>query len=85
LSNALRAAGFDDVREETRVVELVWPGNAQTSRDWWMGLNGIAQQITPERLQVLETDLIASFNRYADGDTLRFSAPIVVGSGRNGS
>jgi SAM-dependent methyltransferase len=82
LTNALRAAGFKDVREETRIVELIWPGNAETSRDWWMGLTGIAQQIAPERLQALETDLLASFNRYADGDTLRFTAPVVIGSGQ---
>jgi SAM-dependent methyltransferase len=82
LTNALRSAGFVDVREETRVIEIVWPGNAESMRDWWMALTRIADQVPSELLPALDADLLASLNRYADGEGLHFTAPVVIGSGQ---
>jgi SAM-dependent methyltransferase len=82
LAAELRTAGYDDVREETRTVDLVWPGNAETLWQWWSGLTRIGQVVSPDQLETLRNDLMASFNRYADGDSTRFSADVVIASGR---
>jgi len=83
LSAELTTAGYEDVREETRNIDLVWPGNADTLWHWWSGLTRIAQLVSPDQLETLRHEAIASFNRYAEGDATRFSADVVIASGRS--
>jgi hypothetical protein len=82
LSAELWTAGYDDVKEETRTFDLVWPGTAETLWRWWTGMTRIDQQIPSDQLETFRHDLMASFNRYADGDSTRFSADVVIASGR---
>ncbi len=81
LGAALRAAGFADVREETLVVEMVWPGRVETLREQWLDLTGIGGRIPAERRADFERDVLAGLNRYADGETVRLAAAVVVASG----
>ena len=82
LAAALRAAGFGDVREEARRVEMVWPGRAETLRDQWFDLSGVEARVAPERRADFGRAVLAGLNRFADGETVRLSAAIVVASGR---
>ncbi|HEU0116019.1 MAG TPA: class I SAM-dependent methyltransferase [Thermomicrobiales bacterium] len=82
LGAALRDAGFADVRETTRRFDLVWPGPPATLRDFWLALTGLADRIPSERRDALRADVLASFRRFAAGDTVRLHAPIIIASGR---
>lgn len=84
LSAALGAAGFADVREETRTVEMVWPGRAETLLEQWVELSGVEARVARERWVEFRRDVVAGLNRYADGETVRLSAAIVVASGAVG-
>jgi len=81
LSAALTLAGFGDVREETRVVEMVWPGPVETLFEQWTEISRIESRVALERRSEFRRNVLASLRRYADGETVRVSAPIVVASG----
>ena len=82
LAAALRDAGFGDVREEARTVDLTWPGPPESLRAFWLDLSRIEDKVPPDRLDALRADLLASFRRYADGDGVRLPAAIVLATGR---
>lgn len=82
LSAALRGVGFGDVREETRTVEMVWPGRAETLREQWLEISGIEGRVAPARREDFRAGVLAGLERYADGETVRLGAAIVVASGR---
>lgn len=82
LAAALGAAGYEDVREESRTVDLVWPGAAETLRAFWLELTRIEDRMPSDRKGTFLADVLAALRRHADGDTVRFSATIVLASGR---
>jgi ubiquinone/menaquinone biosynthesis C-methylase UbiE len=82
LKAELLKAGFDDVREETRTLELIWQDSPAGLVKWWIDLSGIGQKLPPDRLEALSSDLLAGYTEFADGDAIRLSAPIVFASGR---
>ncbi len=82
LAEALRAAGYGDVRKEARAVDLVWPGGAETLWEFWLELMPIEGQVPAERRAAFRADVLASLRRYADGDSIRLPAAIVLASGQ---
>jgi SAM-dependent methyltransferase len=81
LSRALTAAGFMDVRESSRVVDLIWPGPAETHLAFWLDLTNIQEKVPRERQTAFHTDLLAALRRYETEGELRYSAQIVIASG----
>ena len=81
LSAELQQAGFADVREELRTVEMVWPGTVETLERHWFDLSAIESRVAQERHADLHKDVRRSLERYAAGGTPRFTAALVVASG----
>ena len=82
LSAELWKAGFVDVREEFRTVEMVWPGTVETLERQWFDLSAIEERVAEERHADLHTGVRRSLERYAAGGTPRFTAALVVASGK---
>jgi ubiquinone/menaquinone biosynthesis C-methylase UbiE len=82
LSAALAAAGFADIREEARQVILSWPDGPERLREMWYDLTGLHQQVAADRKPSLDADVLASLARFAEGDTLKLPATVVIASGR---
>jgi hypothetical protein len=81
LGGELRRAGFGDVREESRVVEMVWPGTVETLARQWFEISRLEARVAEERRDDLHEDVLRSLRRYAEGERVRVTAPIVVASG----
>jgi SAM-dependent methyltransferase len=81
LSTALRAAGFADVREELRTVEMVWPGTVETLARHWLDLSAIEAKVADERRADLHREVRRSLARFAGSGSPRFTAALVVASG----
>lgn len=81
LSGQLRAAGFNDVREETRMVDLTWPAGAGRIAELWTAMFRVHEQAPPDRWADIDRDLRAAYAPYADGGVLRLSGPVVIASG----
>jgi len=83
LTRALTAAGFKDVREESPVVEIVWPGPAETELQFWLNLSRAEEQVAPEQREQFRADALAVFRQFERDGALHFSARIVVASGQS--
>jgi SAM-dependent methyltransferase len=81
LSRALTQAGYQDVRERTEQVSLVWTGHAPSVLDFWSQLTRADEQVPAERRANFEQDVLTSLGRYAEGNTLHFRSKVVVASG----
>jgi SAM-dependent methyltransferase len=84
LSTALRAAGFTDVREETRIVPLPWPGTPEEFlgyiRSDMVTFDSLLLQIPPAQQTTALDEVFASIRQYDDGECVQFNAAIVVAS-----
>lgn len=84
LSAALRAAGFTEVREETAIVPLPWPGTPEEFlgyiRSDLVTFDRLLLQITPEQREAALDEVYTSIRNYDDGERVQFSAAIVVAS-----
>jgi SAM-dependent methyltransferase len=81
LEKHLLAAGFKDVREESKMVDLHWPTRADLMAQFWFEMRNIRESVDPTQWDALDADLQAAYNRFAEGDTLRLPVPIVIASG----
>ena len=81
LSAALREAGFADVHEEARTIQMVWPGPGESLVRQWLEISRIEERVSGDRVEALRADVLRSVNRFAEGDTVRMTAEIVVASG----
>ena len=77
----LRAVGFKDVREESKMVDLQWPTRSDQLAQMWFEMRKIKESVAPSRWDALNADLQSAYNRFAEGDTLRLPVPIVIASG----
>jgi ubiquinone/menaquinone biosynthesis C-methylase UbiE len=77
----LRAVGFKDVREESKMVDLQWPTRSDQLAQMWFEMRNIKESVDPSRWDALNADLQSAYNRFAEGDTLRLPVPIVIASG----
>lgn len=86
LSGALKTAGFVDLHDETRVVPWTWPG---TPEDVWEQQQAVAapfrallSRVKAEEWPALNAEIYDSIRKFQDGDNLKFTATIVLASGR---
>lgn len=82
LGRALTAAGFADVREESRSFRLAWPGSVESLKAFWFDMTRLPERLPADRLADLDRDVGAALGRFAGGDAIAFTATIVVASGR---
>ncbi len=84
LSSVLHAAGFVDVREETRIVPLPWPGTPEEFlgyiRSDMVTFDTLLLQIPPARQGAALDEVFTSIRQYDDGECVQFNAAIVVAS-----
>jgi SAM-dependent methyltransferase len=86
LSAVLRAAGFQEVQEETRVVPWNWPGQAE---EVWEQQQAVATPFIPMFRRVathqwpaIHQEVLAAIRNYQDGASIHFTATVVLASGR---
>jgi SAM-dependent methyltransferase len=84
LSAALREAGFTEVREETPIVPLPWPGTPEEFlgyiRSDMVTFDTLLLRIAPERREAALDEVFTSVRAYDDGECVQFNAAIVVAS-----
>jgi SAM-dependent methyltransferase len=87
LSSVMRKAGFGDVKEETRTVPWTWPGTAE---EVWEQAQAVAapfipllQRIPAGKRDAIDQNAISAIQQYADGDSIKFGAIVVLASGTN--
>jgi ubiquinone/menaquinone biosynthesis C-methylase UbiE len=82
LSAALRAAGFTEVREETPIIPLPWPGTPEEFlgyiRSDMVTFDSLLLQIAPEQRQEALEEVWTSIRNYDDGECVQFNAAIVI-------
>lgn len=82
LAAALRAARFTDVREETSIVPLPWPGTPEEFlgyiRSDLVTFDRLLLRIAPERREAALDEVFTSIRHYDDGECVQFNAAIVV-------
>lgn len=84
LSDALREAGFRQVREDLSTIPWPWPGSAE---QWWERVRDgaevrrLVEGLAPEQWVQVEAEEIEAIRRYWDGKQVNFTAVIVVASG----
>ncbi len=86
LSNVLRAAGFRDVQEETRIVPWTWPG---TPEEVWEQARAVSVPFRPMLDRVpsnqwpqIHAEVHTAIAKYAVGDKIEFGASVVLAAGR---
>ncbi|HEY7909293.1 MAG TPA: class I SAM-dependent methyltransferase [Thermomicrobiales bacterium] len=84
LSAALRDAGFTEVREETPIVPLPWPGTPEEFlgyiRSDMVTFDTLLLRIASERREAALDEVFTSVRIYDDGECVQFNAAIVVAS-----
>lgn len=83
LSAGLEAAGYDDIREDQPLLEMVWPGPPETLLRFWMELANLGPEVPAETKAAIETEILEHLRTVEDSDGLHFTARITIGSGRN--
>lgn len=84
LSTALRAAGFADVREETPIVPLPWPGTPEEFLGYIRGdlvtFDTLLMRVAQEKREAALEEVWSRIRHYDDGECVQFNAAIVVAS-----
>jgi len=85
LSSVLRKAGFNEVEEETKSLPWTWPGTAE---EVWEQAQAVAtpflpllQRIPRSKRDEIDREVIAAIQQYADADSIKFGAAVVLVSG----
>jgi SAM-dependent methyltransferase len=85
LSSVLRKAGFGNVEEETNSLPWTWPGTAE---EVWEQAQAVATPFLPllQRVPIskrdeIDRDVITAIQQYAEGDSIKFGAVVVLVSG----
>jgi SAM-dependent methyltransferase len=85
LSSALRGAGFEGVKEETRTLPWTWPG---TVEEVWEYARSVAAPFRPllervptEKWDQINSEVHATIRPYAEGEYVKFGAVVVLASG----
>jgi ubiquinone/menaquinone biosynthesis C-methylase UbiE len=86
LSEVLRAAGFQDVEENTRNLPWVWPGGAEEVFEYACAVAApyrpMLDRVPEEMWPAIRAEAKAAIERYQVGDEIRFGADVVLASGR---
>ncbi len=85
LSSVLEKAGFSNVVEETRTLPWTWPGTAE---EVWEQARAVAtpflsllQKVPEDKRNEINREVIAAIQQYADGNSIKFGAMVVLASG----
>ncbi len=85
LTRKLKDAGFADAREEIKNISGRWTG---TPEEYWQQFTEVAApfrpllaKLTPETRVKVESEVIATLRKYAEGRGLNIPLEIVVGTG----
>jgi hypothetical protein len=88
LSAELRKAGFANIEEKTTTLPWTWPGTAE---EVWEQAQAVAtpflpllQRVPAERRSEIDREVISAVQQYADGDSIKFGAVVVLASGTKG-
>jgi SAM-dependent methyltransferase len=85
LSGALRRAGFHDVQEETRTLPWTWPGSVEEVWEYAQSVSTpfrpLLERVAAERWEQVNTEVHAAARQYADGDSVKFGAVVVLARG----
>jgi SAM-dependent methyltransferase len=86
LSGALNTAGFANVHEEMRVVPWTWPGTAEEVWEQQQAtaapFRSLLSRVRPDQWPTLNAAIHDSIRKYQDGENIKFTATIVLASGR---
>jgi len=83
LTAGLEAAGYEDVREEQPLLELVWPGPPDTLLAFWMDMANLGPEVPAGTRAAIEEEILTGLREVETADGLRFTARVTIGSGRN--
>jgi SAM-dependent methyltransferase len=85
LLSVMRRADLDHVHEETKSVPWAWPG---TSEEVWqyvqsvsMPFRALLRRVPAEKRDEVDSEVMAAVQQYADGDSIKFGAVVVLVSG----
>jgi SAM-dependent methyltransferase len=85
LRRALQAAGFNNVHEEDRIIAGRWPSSVE---EYWEQFSEVAapfrpliEQLTPEKMAVAKSEILAALKRFWDGKELNMPLEILIGTG----
>jgi ubiquinone/menaquinone biosynthesis C-methylase UbiE len=81
LSRALAGAGFQDVRERYEQITFAWPGHVPSLLEFWMQITRVGERVPVEHMERFEQEVMVALGQYAEGETVRLPAKIVVASG----
>ena len=85
LSEVLHQAGFHPVDEETKTLPWTWPG---TAAEIWELTQAVStpflpmlQRVPAKQRSQVDQEVIRAVQQYADGESIRFTAVVVLASG----
>jgi SAM-dependent methyltransferase len=83
LSAGLEAAGYEDVREEQPIVDIVWPGPPETLLGFWMNMANLGSEVPAGTREAIEGEILDHLRGIERDGALPFTARVTIGSGRN--
>lgn len=81
LSAALARAGYTDIREDSPVVEMPWPGPPQLMMDNLLDVSRVEDNVASDRREAMRADILRAYRQFAKGDETLLTARIVIASG----
>ena len=86
LSEVLTAAGFHEVEESTQNLSWTWPGDAEEVFEYACAVAApfrpMLERAPADEWPLIRAEAKAAMERYRVGDEIRFSADIVLASGK---
>ena len=88
LSAALTQAGFSKVEEDTRTLPWNWPGPVdevwQYVQEMSTPFQPLLNRIPAEKRGQIDVEVRTAISKYADGDSVKFGAVVVLAAGEKG-
>ena len=86
LSKLLRAAGFNDIAEDTKTLPWAWPGPAEEvweqNRAVAVPFRAMLDRVPENQWPQIHAEVLKAVRKYSDGENIAFGASVVLASGR---
>jgi len=86
LSSALRQAGFNDIDEQIKRVPWAWDGSAEEVWEYARSISTpflpLLERVPADKWDAINREVYAAVNHYREGESIRFGAWVVLGSGK---
>ena len=86
LSEVLRGAGFADVEESTNNLPWPWLGDPEEVIEYACAVAApfkpMLERVSEEMWPAIRSEAVASMEQYRSGDEIRFTADVILASGR---